>query len=202
MTSSPPEGVVGADAVASADGAEDLALIRKIRRGDTGAYDRLVRRYLKRAMAIAWEFTGNQQDAEDVVQDSFRRLLDGLPRYDERRPFRPWFFTILRNTARDAIERRERLVLMHVSETLPEAGVSPLEAAIASDRRDRLVAALERLSEMQRQCFRLCAMEGLTSAETGDALGIKEETVRTHVFRARRGLSRILIDDRTDGLTA
>jgi len=181
---------------------EDTALIQAIRGGDTGAYDSLVRRYLRRALAIAWEFTGNQQDAEDVVQDSFRRMLDGLPRYDEHRAFRPWFFTIVRNTARNSIARRETLVLVDVSEGIPAGEASPLDTAIASDRRDRLTAALELLSEMQRQCFRLCAMEGFSSAETGDALGIKEETVRTHVFRARRGLSRLLTDDRTDGLTA
>jgi DNA-directed RNA polymerase specialized sigma24 family protein len=84
----------------------DAALVRATLGGEEAAFAGLVRRYLRKAMAAALEYAGTRENAEDIVQDTFRRLLENLDRYDPERPFEPWFFTILRNTARNAARHR------------------------------------------------------------------------------------------------
>ena len=153
-------------------------------------------------MAVAWEYLGSREDAEDVVQESFRRVLNNLERYDPKRPFRPWFFTIVRNASLNLAERGSRWKLTAVPESLPSGARTPLDDVQASQLRARLNGALGSLSDMQRRCFRLCALEGFTSAEAGEALGIKEETVRTHVFRARKTLVVLMRTEDKEGWTA
>jgi RNA polymerase sigma-70 factor (ECF subfamily) len=180
----------------------DGELIARTRRGDPSAFDVLVRRYLKRAMAVAWEYVGSREDAEDVVQESFRRVLKNLDRFDLDRSFRPWFFTIVRNASLNLAERGSRWKLTAVPDSLPSGSRTPLDDVEASQLRAKLNLALGSLSEMQRRCFRLCALEGFTSAEAGEALGIKEETVRTHVFRARKALIVLMKTEDKEGWTA
>jgi RNA polymerase sigma-70 factor (ECF subfamily) len=170
----------------------DRELVRRTRRGDGTAYDELVRRYLPPALAVAWEFTESRADAEDVVQDAFHRALRGLDSYDERRPFRPWFFTIVRNAGRNAAAWRNRWSFEPLDETLPADPCSPLSAVERREVRERIGAGLELLPPMQRTCFRLCDLEGFRASEVGEMLDLEESTVRVHRFRARRGLREAL----------
>lgn len=172
--------------------APDDALVRATLGGDEAAFAGLVRRYLRKAMAVALEYAGSREDAEDVVQDTFKRVLENLDRYDPSRPFEPWFFTILRNTARNAAKRRrvrdhEALTREYASE-MPD----PFETTRRRELRRQIDEAVEALPAAQRSCFRLCVIEGLSSAEAASALGLAESTVRVHVFRARRALRRFL----------
>lgn len=174
------------------DGQPDEALVRRARAGDETAFRGLVERYLRRAMAVAREFTGTLEDAEDVVQNAFHNMVLALDRFDPARPFRPWFFTILRNAARNAA--RGRAVRRHetLDEHLADQGSSPLERTEHADLQARLDASLDALPEMQRTCFRLQVLEGLTSGEVADALGVSDATVRTHVHRARLAMRNAL----------
>lgn len=166
----------------------DDVLVRATLRGDERAFAHLVNRYLRKAMAVAVEYTGTREDAEDVVQDTFRRVVANLQRFDPARPFEPWFFTILRNTARNAAKHRR----IREHETLSVAQESdrpgPLELTRRRELRSRLEAAIALLPAMQQTCFRLCLVEGLSSAEAARATGLAESTVRVHVFRARQTL--------------
>lgn len=154
--------------------------------GDATAYDALVRRHLRGAMALAWQFTRDLHDAEDVVQDAFHRVVRALPGYDASRPFAPWFYAIVRNTSRSAVgkdARRARLAPIDALQAEPEAHSLP-DPVVAAD----LERALDSLAPMQQAAFRLCEVEGFTSVEAGSMLGVSEGTVRTHVHRARQAL--------------
>lgn len=170
----------------------DAALIGATLRGDDAAFARLVRRYLRKAMAVALEYADTRDDAEDVVQDTFRRVFQNLHRFDRAKRFEPWLFTILRNTARNAAEsrrvrRHEPLSFDHAS-----AAPGPYEEARRSEIRTRIGDAIDRLPTMQRACFRLCMVEGFSSAEAATAVGVAESTVRVHVFKARQALQALL----------
>ncbi len=170
------------------DGISDQELVRRALTGDELAYRHLVDRYVRPAMAVAWEFTETLEDAEDLVQEAFRRTVSALTSFDTGRPFRPWFFTILRNLARNAAGARALRVCTALDETMPDEQPTPLEVVEKVELQARLDLELESLSEMQRVCFRLCALEGLSSAEVAEALGLSDATVRTHVYRARSAL--------------
>jgi RNA polymerase sigma-70 factor (ECF subfamily) len=143
-------------------------------------------------MAVAVEFMPTREDAEDVVQDAFRSAFAGLHRFDTDRPFAPWFFTIVRNTARNALDSQrvrahEELAPDHAAE-----GDTPLDSAHRHELRRAIETAIDSLPEAQRTCFRLCVVEGLTSAEAAGATGVAESTVRVHIFRARQSLRALL----------
>ena len=69
---------------------------------------------------------------------------------------------------------------------MPDLLPSPLEQVEGLELQARVDVQMESLPDMQRVCFRLCVLEGLTSAEVGEALGLSAATVRTHVYRARQ----------------
>lgn len=164
-------------------------LARDAKRGDSVAYDILVRRYLRPAMAIAWEFTRRLEDAEDVTQEAFHRAVRALDRYDDRRPFRIWFFTILRNVARNAVAKDRRRNLLAPVEALDE---EPTTAAVDPVVAGDLDRAIESLAPMQQACLRLGDVEGFSSVEIAHMLGVAEGTVRTHLHRARKRLRTVL----------
>lgn len=175
------------------DAGPDRATIAAAIAGDADACALLVRTLLRQAMAVAVAFMPTRADAEDVVQDAFRSAFANLHRFDTDRAFSPWFFTILRNTARSALDSQrirahEALAADHAAE-----GDTPLESAHRRELRNAIETAIDSLPEAQRTCFRLCVVEGLSSAEAAGAIGLAESTVRVHIFRARRKL-RILLE--------
>ena len=179
---------IGSEPATPSDG----ALVAATLGGDEQAFAHLVRRYLRKAMAVALEHVQTREDAEDVVQDTFRRMLASLDRFDQERSFEPWFFTILRNTARNAARRRQVREHEPLAIEQESSQPGPYEQTRRGELRTRLAQAIETLPAMQRTCFRLCLVEGLTSAEAASAVGLAESTVRVHVFRARQALQELL----------
>ncbi|MGH7446322.1 MAG: RNA polymerase sigma factor [Longimicrobiales bacterium] len=167
-------------------------LAARARGGDQQAFEALVRRLVRPALAAAWEFVPTREDAEDIVQDAFARTWRELARYDAARPFAPWFFTILRNVARNATRSDRRWSKVSLTdEVIADEQRHTSEEPDSLDRIElagRVHAALGELSPMQRACFRLTDIEGFGSAEAGEMLGVSESTVRVHAHRARKAL--------------
>ena len=138
------------------EGISDQELVRRALTGDELAYSHLVDRYVRPAMAVAWEFTETLEDAEDLVQEAFRHTVSALTSFDTSRPFRPWFFTILRNLALNAAGARALRVCIALDETVPDEQPTPLDVVEKVELQARIDMELESLSEMQRVCFRLC----------------------------------------------
>lgn len=170
----------------------DEELARLTKDGDAGAFDGLVRRYLRPALAVAMEYAEARDDAEDLVQEAFHHALRRMEHFNDGLSFRPWFFTILRNLGRNLVARQKRWQSEHLPETLATQQRSPHDDAEWSETSERLLVAIERLPEMQRACLRLFDLEGFNTVEVGEMLGIAPGTVRTHVHRARRALREIL----------
>lgn len=168
-------------------------VIRGAQAGDERMYRELVSRYVRPALAVAWEFTDTLDDAEDLVQEAFRRVVDALHRFDADRPFAPWFFTILRNVARNAAGERALRLHVALDESAHDEGPSPAEHVEYLELQARVHLELESLPDMQRACFRLCVLEGLTSTEVAEALGVSDATVRTHVHRARQAMRKTIL---------
>jgi RNA polymerase sigma-70 factor (ECF subfamily) len=188
--SADPEGYLRADedAIGDSESIPDHALVGACLRGNEDAFSRLVRRYLRKAMAVAMEYMGTREDAEDVVQDTFCRIAEKLHTFDSRRPFGPWFFTILRNTSRNAVKAKRVRAHADLDTEHASHAPSPFEEVRRRELRREIDDAIGTLPAMQRTCFRLCVVEGLTGSEAAAATGLVESTVRVHVFHARRTL--------------
>lgn len=168
-------------------------VIRGAQAGDERMYRELVSRYVRPALAVAWEFAEALDDAEDLVQEAFRRVVDALHRFDADRPFAPWFFTILRNVARNAAGERALRLSAALEDSVPDEGPTPEELVEYLELQARVDLQLESLPDMQRACFRLCALEGFSSREVAEALGVSDATVRTHVYRARQAIGKAIL---------
>lgn len=167
---------------------EERAIVERVQRGDVAAFDALVRRYMDRALVAAQRVAGNPHDAEDLVQDAFIRALDRIDTFDTTRPFAPWFFRLLTNTGLNA--RRARSVRMTEPEPLdaPSTDPAPDELLEQKEIRERFEAALATLPDRQRLIVSLYEVDGLSSGEVAEQLGITQETVRWHLHQARRTL--------------
>ena len=165
--------------------------MRLVRAGEAHAFDQLVERYLRGALAVALEYARDRDDAEDIVQDAFVRTLRELHRFDDRLAFRPWFFTILRNLGRNAAERRARIENVALSAEEPSPRGSD-DGAANAEVRQLIEQELAGMTALQSTSFRLCEIEGFSALEVADMLGIAPATVRTHVHRARLKLRAVL----------
>jgi RNA polymerase sigma factor (sigma-70 family) len=161
-------------------------LIARARRGDGVAFGVLVEPDLPAMVRLAAVVSGNPADAEDIVQEALTKVLQSLRRFDETRPFRPWFATIVANQARNwkrSRGRRLRLVeRIAVQANVAVRGVD--ELVIEADEGSQVVAALKHLEPLDREVLALRFLAGLTEKESADALGVAIGTVKSRTSRA------------------
>ncbi len=156
------------------------------------------------AAAFGWALSccgWDRTAAEDVLQASYLKLLDGRARFDERSSFRTFVFGVIARTAREARRRSAlRRWLPLASLVLgPEAvdgRPDPATTFARADETARLVRALERLSARQRQVLHLVFYEDLTIAEAAAVAGVAVGTARTHYERAKAALKKLLENER------
>jgi RNA polymerase sigma-70 factor (ECF subfamily) len=149
----------------------------------------LVQLHQRRANRIAYAYLRNAADADEAVQDAFLRVFAHIDRYREELPFDQWFTRILVNGCIDrhrSRERRERR-LVPIGETTG-GSVGRVEwpdgKLTAREWREAVTDALAGLPDRQRAVFTLCHYGDRTPAEVSAMLGLRESTVRVHLFRA------------------
>jgi RNA polymerase sigma-70 factor (ECF subfamily) len=157
------------------------------------AHDRfvdLVAVHQRRACRIAMAYLGNPADADEVVQDAFVRVFQHIATYREDLPFDQWFTRILINRCIDRQRARARrdLRLVPLTEAAPQtlghSLDSPERRVLVRQWREAIRRAVSKLPNRQRAVFTLCQYGGRTPAEVATVLGMREATVRVHLFRA------------------
>jgi RNA polymerase sigma-70 factor, ECF subfamily len=148
------------------------------------ALERLMTLHERLVLRTAWRMLGNREDAQDAAQEVFLRLYRHLGSVDEA-AVQSWLYRTTMNVCYDVLRRRPKMgeLLVEPSFT-PDAG-SGLEQA---QKRKLLEAGLKRLSAQERAAVVLCSIEGLSSSEAAEALGVTEGTVRSHLSLARARL--------------
>ena len=193
--------VSGTGSHASAEAGES-ELVARVRSGNTEAFGELVRRFQRRAFAVAYRLMGQRQDAEDLVQDAFIAALDKLGGFDEQRPFGPWLFRILVNRGTSLLRARKVRSTEAIPETIGDTAASPERLAEQAETGHRVRSAMAELSARQRLVIQLYELDGFTTAEVSDMLEIAEPTVRWTLHAARKRLRAELEDwkkERDDG---
>jgi RNA polymerase sigma-70 factor (ECF subfamily) len=167
---------------------EDVELVERAQDGDVAAYAELVDRYREVAFRTAWLITRSAAEAEDAAQEAFVKAFYALDRFRRGEAFRPWVLRIVANEAKNrrrSAARRERLALRAERERGPgDAAPSPEAASLAREDRERLMAALERLPERDRQVVVYRYLLELSEAETASVLGVRPGTVKSRLSRA------------------
>ena len=183
---------------------DDSFEVLRARKGDQEAYRRLVERHSRAVFRLAWRLTGNEHDAEDVVQETFLKAYRRLGQFQERAAFSSWLHRIAANCAYDLLRRRARRREELVESRGDDPGGEPLDS-LASDapQPDRLAhsgeitrrvqAAMARLSPRERAAFALRHFEERPIREIAELLGIDEGAVKHCIFRAVRKLRPALV---------
>ncbi len=178
----------------------DEALVQRYLRGDQKAFRSLVERHTPAVYNLAYRSTNSGEDAADITQETFRRVVEALPSSRLDLPFKPWLLRITLNLCRDWAKRRRpvsftSLTLDHslaeeddLAEALPDLTPLPAELLEADETRQALDRALQSLSEGYRTVITLRYAEDLSYQEIATTLNLPLNTVRTHLARAKKAL--------------
>lgn len=153
----------------------------------------LVDLYAKTIYNLAYRFSGNPQEAEDLVQDIFLKLYNSLGKYDFQKDFAAWFLTLARNHLIDEYRhrRQEKSLRDELDELTLSAAVtdSPENKYLSRERSELLRQALSELSPDLRTVLILREIEGYSYEEIAEQLGVPLGTVKSRVNRGRLQLA-------------
>lgn len=167
----------------------DRWLIDRAVRGDTGAFEMLLRRHQDRVFRIALRMLGDRQDAEDVAQDVAVQLWRALASFSGSSTFSTWLYRLVVNRClnhRRAGRRHETRPLTDTDQ--PPTSVGPEQRVLGAARIDATAAALASLPGDQRAALVLFQVEGLSYQEVATIVGVSEPAVRSRLERARKNL--------------
>jgi RNA polymerase sigma-70 factor (ECF subfamily) len=161
-----------------------------------------VERHSRNLFRLAYRMTGHQQDAEDVVQETFLRAYRQLSKFDDRASFGTWLYRIAANCSLDLIRARKRRGAQTEAapeegapdpmQSLPDPAPAPDRLAMSGEVERKVAAVLDGLSEMERAAFVLRHYEGMCIDDIGRTLGVEPNAAKHSVFRAVQKLRRAL----------
>ncbi|MFI5181580.1 MAG: RNA polymerase sigma factor [Thermoanaerobaculia bacterium] len=176
----------------------DADLVNRCQRGDDGAWSELVDRYGRKVYAIAWHFTYDRAEAEELTQDCFLKLWENLDRYEPTEAsLLAWIAALSRNLCIDHYRKRRRekgfrfLTDDAVSAILP-SGDDPQANAVRRERVRFLLEALADLPDELAEVVILRDLDGLDYREIGDFLRLPDGTVKSRLNRARIELAKAI----------
>jgi RNA polymerase sigma-70 factor (ECF subfamily) len=190
---------------------DDAALIAALRARDERAFEALMREYNASLLRVAQIYVASRAVAEEVVQETWIGVLNGIDRFEGRSSLKTWIFRILTNIAKTRGQREGRTVPFSALErpdAVPEAAVDPgrfrrpdderwpghwasrpepwpEERLLAAEMREVVERAIEQLPPAQRAVISLRDVEGWSAEEARNALGVSETNQRVLLHRAR-----------------
>jgi RNA polymerase sigma-70 factor (ECF subfamily) len=181
---------------------EDLPLVRAARKGEFAAFEALVGKYERQIFTLSLRILAQRQDAEEVVQQTFLTVVERLDSFREEARFSTWLMRVATNHALALLRKRKLRSTVPLTddatadryEDLPHPQFiaqwreTPDQIASQREVRRLLDEALGELNEKHRLVFVLRDLEGLSTLETAQALGISEANVKVRLLRARLAL--------------
>lgn len=180
-------------------------LIGRLRDGDQGAYEELVRENIGRMLAVARRFLKNDEDAQDAVQEAFVNAFRSIDRFEGGSRLSTWLHRIVVNAALMRLRSKRRRPESSIDELLPtfrEDGhldhpnsqwrSLPDTMAVRDEDRRFVREAIDRLPDTYRNVLLLRDIEGLDTAESAKVLGISENATKVRLHRARQALQSLL----------
>jgi len=182
---------------------EDHDLIARCKTGDERAFEDLVHKYQQTVFNLVFHHLGHRADLEDVAQKVFIKVYLSLGRFDNKRPFFPWLYRIVRNQCYDELRQLRRskvrtftdLSLEEVEtieRLIGQGEVAPRSDDERKEMHDLLFTLLDRLPEKQRTAVILRDLEEIPYDKMAQTLGWTEQAARLKVFRGRARLKELM----------
>lgn len=195
---------------------EDAELVERAQDGDREAFGQLVKRYQEKVYSICYGKVKDEQDAMDVTQDVFVKVFRYLENFEQESSFYTWLYRITVNTSIDFLRKQSRKAQVDYDDSIKSEedvegnellmpsrlGVNPDEAFGRKELRQKMLEALESLSEKHRTILNLREVEGLSYKEMAEVLDISKGTVMSRLYHARQYFQEALDDYLDESVSA
>lgn len=172
----------------------DETLMLRYRDGDVGAFEILLSRHERGVYNFILRSVGSRPVAEELLQETFMRVIRSAPSYERQAKFTTWLYTIARNLCVDRSRRQKHRDAQSLDQPLsaeegsatlldllPAGGAGSEQQAVRGELRERLEAAIARLSEEQREIFLLRQIRDLPFKEIAEIVGVSENTAKSRM---------------------
>ena len=174
---------------------DDARLMERISKGDSLAFAALVQRHTTRFYRVAYRFTGNRTEAEDMVQEAFLKLWERplMWQVDRNTAFTTWFYRIVVNLCLDYKKKKKPLPLLDDSWVVDERKTHE-ETMVHEQKQLWLEAQIAALPERQSTALNLCFYEELSNKDAAQIMGIRLKALQSLLMRAKMTLKEKLKD--------
>jgi RNA polymerase sigma-70 factor (ECF subfamily) len=195
-------------ATSKADSREaDRVMVLAVREGDTTAYRGLVEKYQTRVFQMVYGMVRNREDARDITQDAFVKAYKSLHSFRLESSFYTWIYRIAMNVAIDFLRKVKRQPTTEFDEQVAsrdaEGSISNLHHADSPSKTlerkrlySRIMDAMQKLPEDQRQVVLLRELDGMSYKDIADVMGVPEGTIMSRLYYARKKLQKLLTEER------
>jgi RNA polymerase sigma-70 factor, ECF subfamily len=161
--------------------------------GNKDAFTEIVNRYLKLIYNFIYRFVGNQKEAEDITQEVFLKAWKSLNKFDTKKSFRTWIFTIAKNTSIDYLRKRKDVPISifdnedgenFVENNLVDEELKPDEIFALAQNKIHIEKIMNELTIMQKQVIILKYMSEMSLSEVAEIMKIPVDTAKSHHRRA------------------
>jgi len=163
----------------------DLDLMRRVQEGEMVSYNTLVNRYKDRLFNVLYRMLSSEDEANDLLQETFLRVWQHKMSYDFRFAFSTWIYTIALNLARNELRRRKKIKFLDIFDFADKLTAKEEKKDTSANLKTLLEAEMKRLPEKYKTAFLLRDVDNLSYEEIAQVLGVPLGTVKSRVNRAR-----------------
>lgn len=173
-----------------------------IREEKSALFETLIRRTHKQAYSLAYRLTGNANEAEDLVQESFMRAFRFFDKYDRSLPFTSWLYRIMTNAHIDLVRRKGRLRTLSLEQggqdgngtwEIADADAAPDRIFLQDQLAEPVQQGLLAMKPEFRMAMLLADVEGMAYEEIAEVMRTSVGTVRSRIHRGRKQLRTFLL---------
>ena len=176
--------------MANPDVSNITELIKGCRKNRSASQKALYRAYYAYGMGICLRYANDQDEASEILNDSFMKVFSNIRKFDISRPFLPWFKTVTVNTAINHWRKKNRERMESIE---PEESLASIDEEISAEiNYQEILELLQKVPPAYRMAFNLFVIEGYSHEEISEQLGISVGTSKSNLFKAKKHLKALL----------